>query len=374
MLSVEGEDDDVGVQRKMCDVLFPPTATQLRSDLVKHLSQACCASASGCSIILGGVGFGKTCVMISLVRELELTGVIVIPMLIRSTPSATSVRLIAKHLVKHLRSHVPPPQQRDVPEIINDCAVEVPCPRFSNHQPLYCFKLPTALLFHLQVDRYCRLLRGSRKRVVVVIDDLDVLYDSHRPTMIEWLPGAVASNLYMCCSLKDERSINVIRRYVDINFEIELDVLTQDQKVMFIHSWVRERRRWLVTLLQEQHSRAQQEAMAKWKSDQDARETRRLQRERLRGETKRGTAAAKELPAHLKTLLESEAVGESEQIPEAVDEVKCNPGTVTPFSPCICRCFKHTSSNHSSTKTTVSTSHIFPLPCGTSAHLIARAP
>jgi hypothetical protein len=173
------------------------------------------------------------------------------------------------------------------------------------------------------------LLRASRKRVVVVIDDLDVLYDSHRPSMIEWLPGAVASNIYMCCSLKDERSISVIRRYVEINFEIELDVLTQDQKVMFIHSWVRERRRWLVTLLQEQHSRAQQEALAQWKRDQDARETRRLQRERLRGETKRGSEkTTKELPAHLKALLESEAVGETEQIPEAVDEVNCYSGTI----------------------------------------------
>ncbi len=63
--------------------------------------------------------------MISLVRELELAGVIVIPMLIRSTPSATSVRLIAKHLVKHLRSYLPPQQQREVPEIISECAVEV---------------------------------------------------------------------------------------------------------------------------------------------------------------------------------------------------------------------------------------------------------
>lgn len=131
LVSVEGEDDDVDVQRKMCDVLFPPTAAQLRSDLVKHLSQACCASSSGCSIILGGVGFGKTCVMISLVRELEHSGVIVVPMLIRSTPSSTSVRLIAKQLVKHLRSHVSPQQQRDVPEIINDCAVEV---RHHTHQ------------------------------------------------------------------------------------------------------------------------------------------------------------------------------------------------------------------------------------------------
>lgn len=180
------------------------------------------------------------------------------------------------------------------------------------------------------------MLRESRKKVVVVIDDLDVLYDSHRPTMIEWLPGAVASNLYLCCSLKDERSINVVRRYVEVHFEIELDVLTQDQKVMFIHSWVQERRRWLVTLLQEQHSRAQQEAMVKWKRDQDARETRRLQRERLRGETKRGASNTKELPAHLKALLESEAVGESEQIPEAVDEVRI----ISPFAevarpPCV---------------------------------------
>ena len=157
----------------------------------------------------------------------------------------------------------------------------------------------------------------------MVIDDLDVLYDSHRPTIIEWLPSAVASNLYLCCSLKDERSINVMRRYVEVNFEIELDVLTQDQKVMFIHSWVRERRRWLVTLLQEQHARAQHEAMTKWKKDQDARETRRLQRERLRGESKKETAVAKELPANLKALLQSEAVGETEQIPEAVDEVSC---------------------------------------------------
>ena len=102
LLSVEGEDDDVDVQRRMCDILFPPTSTQLRSDLVKHLSQACCANPSGCSIILGGVGYGKTCVMISLVRELELAGVIVVPILIRSTPSATSVRLIARHLLKHL--------------------------------------------------------------------------------------------------------------------------------------------------------------------------------------------------------------------------------------------------------------------------------
>lgn len=163
-----------------------------------------------------------------------------------------------------------------------------------------------------------------------MIDDLDVLYDSHRPTMIEWLPGAVASNLYLCCSLKDERSITVMRRYVEVNFEIELDVLTQDQKVMFIHSWVRERRRWLVSLLQEQHQRAQQDAMAKWKRDQDARETRRLQRERLRGETKRGATQTKELPAHLKALLESEAVGESEQLPEAVDEVRNKPQICNP--------------------------------------------
>jgi hypothetical protein len=136
LLSVEGEDDDVHVQRKMCDVLFPPTATQLRVDLVKHLSQACCTSASGCSIILGGVGFGKTCVMISLVRELELAGVIAVPILIRSTPSATSVRLIAKHLAKHLRSHVPLQQQRDVPEIINDCAMEVLHRTFQDHKQL----------------------------------------------------------------------------------------------------------------------------------------------------------------------------------------------------------------------------------------------
>lgn len=167
-----------------------------------------------------------------------------------------------------------------------------------------------------------------------MIDDLDVLYDSHRPTMIEWLPGAVASNLYLCCSLKDERSITVMRRYVEVNFEIELDVLTQDQKVMFIHSWVRERRRWLVSLLQEQHQRAQQDAMAKWKRDQDARETRRLQRERLRGETKRGTAQTKELPAHLKALLESEAVGETEQLPEAVDEVRTSRKSAIPTHMC----------------------------------------
>jgi hypothetical protein len=149
-LSVEGEDDDVDVQRTMCDVLFPPTATQLRSDLVRHLSQACSTSAFGCSIILGGVGFGKTCVMISLVRELELTGVVVIPILIRSTPSTTSVRLIAKHLVKHLRSHVPPQQQRDVPEIINDCAIEVFClfnKQFSD--------LLTSILFRLIVTVVC---------------------------------------------------------------------------------------------------------------------------------------------------------------------------------------------------------------------------
>jgi hypothetical protein len=88
-----------------------------------------------------------------------------------------------------------------------------------------------AMLTSLQIERYCRLLRGSRQRVVVVIDDLDVLYDSHRPSIIEWLPGAVATNLYMCCSLKDERSISVIRRYVEVNFEVELDVLTQEQKV-----------------------------------------------------------------------------------------------------------------------------------------------
>ncbi len=344
----------------MCDVLFPPTATQLRSDLVKHLSQACCAGASGCSIILGGVGFGKTCVMISLVRELELAGVIVVPILIRSTPSATSVRLIAKHLVKHLRSHVSPQQQRVVPEIINDCALEV---RRCMHQIYNHY----SHVSH-QIDRYCRLLRQSRKKVVVAIDDLDVLFDSHRPTIIEWLPGAVASNLYMCCSLKDERSINVIRRYVEVHFEIELDILTQDQKVMFIHSWVKERRRWLVTLLQEQHSRAQQEAMAKWKRDQDARETRRLQRERLRGETKRGAGNAKELPAHLKTLLESEAVSETEQIPEAVDEVRGKSHFVK-GAPVLahhqCRFFKRTSWNHFWTKMTASTLHIYPSPCAT---------
>jgi len=319
LVSVEGENDDVDVQRRMCDILFPPTSTQLRSDLVKHLSQACCANSSGCSIILGGVGFGKTCVMISLVRELEHSGVIVIPMLIRSTPSATSVRLIARQLVKHLRSHVSPQQQSDVPEIINECAVEVRNPHNLRSQTVRSHILT---LTSSQIDRYCRLLRGGRKKVVVVIDDLDVLYDSHRPTIIEWLPSAVASNLYLCCSLKDERSINIMRRYVEVNFEIELDVLTQDQKVMFIHSWVRERRRWLVTLLQEQHARAQSDAMAKWKKDQEARETRRLQRERLRGESKKGTVATKELPANLKMLLESEAVGDTEQIPEAVDEVK----------------------------------------------------
>ena len=226
------------------------------------------------------------------------------------------------------------------------------------------------MLTSLQIERYCRLLRGSHRRVVVVIDDLDVLYDSHRPSIIEWLPGAVATNLYMCCSLKDERSISVIRRYVEVNFEVELDVLTQEQKVMFIHSWVRERRLWLVTLLQEQHFRAQQEAIIKWQKDQEARETRRLQRERLRGETKKGTASAKELPSHLKTLMESEAVGDTESIPEAVDEVWhtlqyfAAPANEELKHP-QCRCFKHMNSKISSTRTTVLMLHTCPSPCGT---------
>jgi hypothetical protein len=237
----------------------------VRQDIVDMLVDFASSSDRGLAVVLGTHGMGKSHVMaaVGVTLEVEAAGAIVCPLFVGSSAGSRDTRLLLVAMVRMLLQAIDPQAARDkdaVPDAVD-------------------------LLKERVVQLIDKLVKAGTPPIIL-IDAISEVHDLYTPPVLDWLP-ALLENAVVVMTLIHRTEVEQIARYARIEVFQELSPLSGEQRRDLLTHLVTKHNTAVSVELQRQKDSMREKAMAELQRLQDERMQRRLQREKLRGPSKK---------------------------------------------------------------------------------------
>eukprot|EP00960_Hanusia_phi_P044701 756778-Hanusia_phi.AAC.3 len=263
----------------------PFIARQDALDLVVEFAQT---SKQGSLILLGRHGVGKSFVLAAAAKQIQLEDpeTIVCSLFVGATSGSRDTRILLQTLCMMLSKFSIAKKFQKIPDAIEDVKEYI-----------------SEIISHLV---------EQGRPPVIIIDAVSEVQDLYSPPLLEWLPLLLRESISIM-SLLENQELQVISSKVQLGYVIELDVFDGEQKIALFRHLVTKHNTAVTVELNRQKEAMRQKAMAELQRLKDERMQRRLQREKIRGPSKRKKKSKKEKQHAEKTQPELKGENEEEQ-------------------------------------------------------------
>ena len=268
----------------------PFIARQDALDLLVEFAQT---SKHGSLILLGRHGVGKSFVLAAAAKQIQLEDphAIVCPLFVGATSGSRDTRILLQTLCMMLSKYSSAKRFQTIPDAIEDVKQYI-----------------SEIIAHLV---------EQGRPPIIIIDAVSEVQDLYSPPLLEWLPLLLRESISIM-SLLENKELQVVSSKVQLGYVIELDSFDGEQKIALFRYLVTKHNTAVNTELNRQKEAMRLKAMAELQRLKDERMQRRLQREKIRGPSKRKKKAKKE--KHKAEKDEADAKGGKEGDKEEQEE------------------------------------------------------